>query len=106
MARTLINIKRQLTRGEAFEIRVLIAHPMENGQRRDVQGRPIPRDIINHFTCTYLGVTVIDAEFHPAIAANPFLSFWATATESGEIVLTWTDDHNTVQTERIAVTVT
>jgi sulfur-oxidizing protein SoxZ len=106
MARTLINVKKTLQRGEAFEIRLLIAHPMESGQRRDAEGKVIPRDIINHFTCTYNGALVVDADFFPAIAANPFLSFWVMAGEAGEVVLSWTDDHGTVQTERVAVTVT
>ncbi len=105
MARTLINVKKTLTRGEAFEIRLLIAHPMESGQRRDSNGQVIARDIINRFSCTYNDMLVLEATLFPAISANPYLSFWAVATETGSIVMTWTDDHGTVQTERVEVTV-
>lgn len=105
MARTLINIPKSVRRGEAFDIRVLIAHPMEPGVRRDADGRLIPRDIINRFTCSLDGVEVIDIDLQPAIAANPFLAFSAVAQTSGTLVMTWTDDHGAVQTERVAITV-
>jgi uncharacterized protein (TIGR00266 family) len=36
--------------GEIIEIKTLISHIMETGQRRDKDGRPIPRKIINTFT--------------------------------------------------------
>ncbi|MCW3473915.1 thiosulfate oxidation carrier complex protein SoxZ [Limobrevibacterium gyesilva] len=105
MARTLINVPRQVKRGEVFDIKVLIAHPMESGQRRDNLGRIIPRDIINSFVCTYSGEEVFRAELFPAIAANPFLSFSAVAVDSGTIELRWTDDHGSVQSESVAITV-
>ena len=60
MARALINVPKTVKKGEAFEIKVLISHPMESGQRRDATGRPIPRHIINRFTCTYGGESVLD----------------------------------------------
>jgi sulfur-oxidizing protein SoxZ len=105
MARTLVNMPSQVKAGEVFDIRVLISHPMESGQRRDDRGQIIPRDIINSFVCTYNGEEVFRAKLFPAIAANPFLSFSAIASESGSIELRWTDDNGSVQTETRAITV-
>ena len=105
MPRTLINIPKTVAPGAEIPIRVLIAHPMEPGVRRDGNGAMIPRDIINRFTCTYNGAVVVDIDLQPAIAANPFLAFAAIAKESGVIVLTWTDDHGSTQTERFPITV-
>ena len=65
---------------------------METGYRLDNTGRAIPRDIIKLFVCTYNGEEIFRAELFPAIAANPFLAFFTTATESGELVFSWTDD--------------
>jgi sulfur-oxidizing protein SoxZ len=93
MARPLVNIPRKVKRGAQFDIRILISHPMESGQRRDEYGKQIPRDIIHSFLCTYAGEEVFRADFFPAIAANPFLTFSARAVESGQLVFTWTDDH-------------
>lgn len=49
MVRVLINVPKQVKRGEPFDVKLLISHPMESGQRHDDMGQPIPRDIINSF---------------------------------------------------------
>jgi len=105
MVRVLINVPKQVKRGAPFEVKLLISHPMESGQRRDTMGAAIPRDIINRFVCTYNGEVVLRADLFPAIAANPFLSFAVVAQESGVLAMIFTDDHGTVQTETINVTV-
>lgn len=106
MAKPLINVPREAKRGEAIEIKWLVRHTMETGFRTDASGSIIPRDIINRFTCIYNGVEVFRADLSPAIAANPFLSFFTLATESGTIALSWTDDGGETQTETVAITVT
>ncbi len=105
MVRVLINVPKQVAANAPFDVKVLISHPMESGQRRDQMGQAIPRDIINHFICTLDGETVLDADFFPAIAANPFLSFSVVAAKSGTLALTFTDDHGVTQTELVAITV-
>jgi sulfur-oxidizing protein SoxZ len=105
MARVLINLPAQAKRGEVSEIKTLIAHAMETGYRLGPTGAAIPRDIINRFVCTYDGEEVFRAELFPAIAANPFIAFSTVATESGEIVFSWTDDHGQTQTEVRQITV-
>jgi sulfur-oxidizing protein SoxZ len=105
MAGALINVPKDLKRGEVFEIKTLVRHPMETGYRRGVSGEEIPRDIIARFACTYNGEEVFGAELFPAIAANPFIAFFTTATESGELVFTWTDDGGKTWTETVKITV-
>ena len=105
MAKALIRMPTEAKRGEVVEVKTLISHPMETGYRRDSMGQPIPRHIINRFVCTYNGQEVFRAEFFPAIAANPFLSFFTVATETGEVVMQWTDDQGTTQTETVRITV-
>ena len=99
MARVLINLPARAKRGEIIEIKTLIAHPMETGYRLDSKGAAIPCDIINSFICTYNGDEIFRAELFPAIAANPFIAFFTIATESGELVFSWTDDRGRTQTE-------
>ena len=105
MARVLINLPERAKRSEVIEIKTLIAHPMETGYRLGPTGAAIPRDIINRFVCTYNDEEVFRAELFPAIAANPFIAFSTVATESGEIVFSWTDDHGQTQTEVRQITV-
>jgi sulfur-oxidizing protein SoxZ len=99
MARVLINIPRSARRGEVITIRTLIQHPMESGYRPGADGEVAPRDIIRRFTCTYGEEVVFSAEFSPAVAANPFLSFTTTAIASGTIRLHWEGDNGFAQTE-------
>jgi sulfur-oxidizing protein SoxZ len=106
MAKALIRMPTEAKRGEVVEVKTLVSHPMETGYRRDSMGQPIPRHIINRFVCTYSGQEVFRAEFFPAIAANPFLSFFTVATETGEVIFQWTDDQGNTQTESVRITVT
>jgi sulfur-oxidizing protein SoxZ len=105
MARVLINLPERATRGEVIDIKTLIQHPMETGYRLDPNGGKIPRDIINRFTCAYNGEEVFRADLFPAVAANPFIAFSTIATESGELVFSWTDDDGQTQTESRQITV-
>ena len=106
MARVLINMPKQARKGQVIEIKVLISHPMESGQRHDDTRQIVPRKIINKFVCTWNGEEVITIDWFPAIAANPFLSFTAVAGTSGIVSLSWVDDDGTVQTELVPITVT
>jgi sulfur-oxidizing protein SoxZ len=105
MARTIVNLPAQAKRGEIIEIKTLAAHPMETGFRRTQFGELIPRDIIRRFVCTYNGEEVFRAELHPAIAANPLLSFTTVATESGTITFRWSGDNGYAVTETASIRV-
>ena len=78
--------------GEMIEIKTLISHEMESGQRKDSAGKTVPRKIINKFTAAFNGKTVFEADWNPAISANPYQSFFYKAAETGEFTFTWKDD--------------
>src|SRR5262249_8879771 len=105
MARALINAPAQVKRGEIIEIKTLISHNMETGFRPDNTGKPVPRDIITDFICKYNGQEIFRAELFPAIAANPFLTFFTVATESGTLSFEWTGDNGFTATESVNLTV-
>jgi sulfur-oxidizing protein SoxZ len=106
MARALISVPTTAKRGDILEIKTLVQHPMETGYRPNTMGGVIPRDIIQHFVCTYNGEEIFRAELFPAIAANPFIAFTTVATESGTIAFSWTDGKGETQTETVSITVT
>ena len=106
MARTLINMPRTARRGEVIEIRSLIAHPMDSGFLIDSQGQKVPRNILKRFACRYNGELVFGAELFSAISANPYLVFYAVASESGTLEFEWQGDNGFAQTESVAITVT
>src|SRR5919112_2215567 len=104
MARALINVPAKAKRGDILEIKALVSHPMETGYRTGPDGTLVPRDIINRFVCTYNGEEIFSADLFPAMSANPFIAFSTVATESGEIVFTWTGDNGFEQTETATIT--
>jgi len=105
MASALINVPKKAKRGDIVEIRALTSHIMETGYRRTAAGEVIPRDIITNFTCRYNGREIFRADLFPAIAANPYLSFFTTATESGMFEFEWIGDNGFSQTASAAITV-
>ncbi len=104
--RTLINMPKTARRGEVIEIRVTIGHPMETGYRPGMDGKRLPRDIIQRFSCRYDGATVFTAELYPAISANPYIAFHTVATQSGTLEFRWEGDNGFSHTESVALAVT
>ena len=105
MARALIKVPANARRGDVIEIKTLISHPMETGYRVGANGAMIPRDIITIFTCAYNGEEVFRAQLSPAVAANPFLSFFTVAHDSGTLEFRWTGDNGFSATETATITV-
>jgi len=105
MVRVLINTPSPVRRGEPFEVKLLVAHPMESGHRRDIDGVLLPREIINRLVCTLNGQEIVSLDLFPAIAANPYLGFWVVASQSGDLAVTLTDDRGAVQTETVPIKV-
>ena len=87
-----VRVPAKAKAGEIIEIRTLISHEMESGQRRDPSGKIVPRRIINKFTAAFNGRVFFEADWRPAISANPYQAFFLKASESGEFKFTWTDD--------------
>ncbi len=105
MARVIVNVPATAKRGEVIEIRTLAGHSMETGFRRTQLGELVPRDILTSFSCRYNGVEVFRADLHPAIAANPLISFSTVATESGTLEFRWSGDNGFSVTQSAAITV-
>ncbi len=100
-----VKVPKTAAKGEVIEIKTLISHTMESGQRKDKKGETIPRKIINKFVATYNGEEIFSADWHPAISANPYMAFHTVATESGTLEFTWTDDDGSVYSKTAKITV-
>ena len=91
--------------GEVIEVKTLISHEMESGQRKDAAGKPIPRKIINQFTATFNGREIMSANWHGAISANPYQSFFVRVPETGTFEFSWKDDDGSIYKSEHKVTV-
>ena len=100
-----VKVPKKAAKGDVITIKTLISHKMESGQRKDKQGKIIPRHIINNFKCSFNGNTVFSCDLDPAVSANPYLQFTAKVEESGEFKFTWLDDDGSVYEAAKKITV-
>ena len=105
MAKARIKLPESAKIGDVIEIKTLISHVMETGQRKDADGKPIPRSIINSFQATFAGEQVFAADLHPGISANPYLSFFMKVPGPGELEFTWIDDAGVRVVEKMKLNV-
>jgi len=101
--RALVHLPAAIRRGEPFEVRALIAHPMETGHRVDTQGQRLPRDIIRRFEARLDGELVFAADLHPSIAANPYIVFPLVVQAAGTLALSWSGDRGFAHGESVAL---
>ena len=100
-----VRVPANAKKGELIEIKTLISHEMESGQRKDSAGKSIPRQIINKFTASFNGKVVFEADWFTAVSANPYQSFFYKAAESGEFKFVWKDDNGSDYTATAKLTV-
>ncbi len=105
MASALINVPAKAKRGDVIEIKTLMSHIMETGYRRTANGAVVPRNIITGFACRYNGTQVFRTDLFPAIAANPFITFFTVATESGKFEFEWIGDQGFHETASASIIV-
>ena len=84
---------RALMKGDYAEVKALMRHPMETGQRKDDAGNPIPAHFITGVTATVGDRTVMDAHWGAAVSQNPFIAFRVKGVKSGdEVVVKYVDN--------------
>jgi sulfur-oxidizing protein SoxZ len=105
MPSALINVPAKARRGDIIEIKTLMSHIMETGYRHLASGAVVPRDIITSFSCRYNGTEIFRADLYPAIAANPFITFFTIATESGKFEFEWIGDKGFSETASASIIV-
>jgi sulfur-oxidizing protein SoxZ len=98
-----MRIRAQAAGGNAT-VRVLMAHEMETGQRKDAAGKIISAWHITDVTATHNGKTVLTAEWGPAVAKNPFLQFNVKGAKAGDkISVNWKDNRGDSRTDEATV---
>jgi len=90
--------------GDSTEVKVLMNHEMETGQRKDAQGKVIPAWFIQNVVVAHNGKPVLNAQWGTAIAKNPFLSFKFKGGAKGDkIEITWVDNRGEKRTDETVV---
>jgi len=95
---------RATLQSDTADVRVLMLHPMETGQRRDGKGQIVPLHFIQSVLITHNGRTVLDAQRSQAVSRNPFLGVRIKGAKVGDkISVTWTDNKGDKRTDEATV---
>jgi sulfur-oxidizing protein SoxZ len=96
---------RATVQGDAAEIRVLVNHAMETGQRKDAKtGELVPAHFIQSLVAKVGDKTVLDAQIGPSVSRNPVFGFKVKGAKAGEkVVITWKDNKGETRTDEATI---
>ena len=95
---------RTTLQGDVADVRVLMAHPMETGQRKDASGKVVPMHFGQRITAQLNGKTVFTADVSQAIARNPVFAFKVKGAKAGDkLSITWIDNKGEKRTDEVAI---
>ena len=98
-----IKIRAQI-QGDVTEVRILMQHPMETGQRKDDKGQTLPAQFIQSFTVSLNGKPIIDGQLNTSISRNPLFSFKVRGVKGGDkLAVTWVDNTGDKRQDEITV---
>jgi len=84
---------RALIQGEITDIRILLQHPMETGQRKDDKGQTLAAHFIQTFTVSHNGKPMIDGQLNTSVSKNPLFAFKARGIKAGDkLTVAWQDN--------------
>ena len=90
--------------GDQVEVKLLMAHDMETGLRKDPDGKLIPAHFIQNVLVTHNGSAVLSAQWGTSIARNPFLHFRFKGGKPGDkLVVSWTDSKGERRTDEAEI---
>lgn len=95
---------RAIANGDAVEVKILMRHEMESGQRKDSSGKIVPAHYIQSVIAKLNDKVVLDASFGPAVSKDPFLSFKFKGGAKGDkLSVSWTDNKGDSRTDQVVV---
>ena len=106
MAKPRVKVPSEAKVGDIVEIKTMIKHVMETGLRKDKKGEPIPRKIINSFSCEFEGKPVFSTTIYPSVSANPYFAFSFKVPGPGKMKFKWVEDGGAVTELTKDITVT
>ena len=91
--------------GDVADVKVLMNHPMETGQRKDAKtGQLVPAHYITEVTATVNGATVLKSGMGGGVSKNPYLGFKVKGAKAGDkVVVSWVDNTGDKRTDEAAV---
>ena len=98
-----MKIRAQM-KGDVAEIRILMGHAMETGQRKDAAGKTIPAHFIQSMTVDVGGKKVIDGQIGTSVSRNPVFGFKMKGAKAGDkVVVSWIDNKGDKRSDEATV---
>lgn len=95
---------RAIEQAGVTEVKILMKHDMETGQRKDSAGKLIPAHFIQSVSVKHKDKEVLSAQFGTSISKDPFLSFKFKGGAKGEKVnVTWVDSKGDKRTDEATI---
>lgn len=95
---------RAASNGTETEVKILMSHDMETGQRKDASGALIPAHHITEITATHNGRVVLAGQFGPAVSKNPYLQFkFKGGVKGDKVSVSWVDNKGEKRTDEVVV---
>ena len=96
---------RATEKGGEVDVRILMSHEMETGQRKDESGQIVPAWFIQQVNVNVGDKTVFMAEFGPSVSKDPYLHFKlkGSANKGDTLAITWLDNLGETRTDEVAV---
>jgi sulfur-oxidizing protein SoxZ len=86
------------------EVKVLVSHEMETGQRKDAAGAIVPAWFITELTAKHNDKVVLTSEFGPSVSKNPYLAFKFKGGAKGDkVVVSWKDNKGDSRTDEAVI---
>ena len=90
--------------GGYTDVRVLMTHAMETGQRKDADGKLVPMHFIQNLTVKVNGRAVVEAQTSQAVSRNPVFSFRIKGGAKGDkIEISWLDNKGETNSTEAAI---
>jgi sulfur-oxidizing protein SoxZ len=95
---------RATLKGDVADIRVMMSHPMENGNRKDNAGNAIPAHFIQQIWVEVAGKTVIQGQTGTSVSRNPVFGFKVKGAKAGDkVIVKWKDSKGETRSDEAAI---
>jgi sulfur-oxidizing protein SoxZ len=84
---------RATLKGDLADVRVLMVHPMETGQRKDTAGNLVPAHFIQEVQVRVNGKLALEGQISQGVSRNPVFSFRLKGVKAGDkLEIAWLDN--------------
>ncbi len=95
---------RAISNGDVTEVKILMRHDMETGQRKEADGKLVPAHFIQKVEVKWQDKLVFDAMFGTSVSKDPYLAFKFKGAKKGDqIKVSWRDNLGDSRSDEVVI---